>query len=160
MTADHWTVRDLNAVDKPRVHDLGPAGKHTLNAHEGVRMPQEHAVHFLRDPSFHVVDENGDHITSLERSTAVGTQATKPLRADQVVATLQELKAQALLARCTEYPDGRAFKSTTKVDVMIAFLLDKAKMVGRPAAGEGPTGDVDVEDVPDDQIPPVDLTGA
>lgn len=158
--AEIWSVIDTNAHKAPtgsREHDIGPK-KYSLTSHTGTDMPMEHAVNFLRDPSFIVTDADGEVVGSLDRQTAVGqVQPRLQLKSNQVIATLDELSNTSLLVRANEYPEGKGFKQNTKKETLIAFLTDQAKIAG----GRGPDDaaadaeDPEVEDVPDNQIPKI-----
>lgn len=84
-----------------------------------------------------------DRIAALEADLA---QANKPsaapsagaglnLKSDEVIASLSELSAPALLDRCKSYEDC-PFHGGSKKDEMIAFLMAKAAAPASPAADD------------------------
>lgn len=158
-----WGVKDKNATRAPRRHEVGGLA-YDLIAAGYTSMPQEHASHFMRDPSFEVVDEYGRPVATVAEQ-AVNQPGRLPplLKPGQVVANLDELMAPALLARAMQLPNGAGFTAATKKADLIAALTEAGSGPRSPQnpAPEG-SDPLDVEDIPDDELKDLadDLSGA
>ncbi len=148
-----WGVADKNALKGARRHTVGGID-YELTAGAHTSMPQEHAVHFLRDPSFDVVDEFGrPAATVAEQSVAQPGRLPLLLAPGQVVANLDELMAPSSLARAVQLPNGKGFTASTKKADLVAFLTEAGSGPRSPQNPAPDAGDpLDVEDVPEDEI--------
>lgn len=100
-----WNVFCLNAVPTPgnpsghQEHETRDGTPYKLHAKQACPMPARHAVDFLIDPAFVVVDDNGERV--FPRATAIAG-AAPVLQPGQVVVTLAELSDQAILVRAMQ----------------------------------------------------------
>lgn len=126
-----WAVRDLNQNgDTPRVHRIG-GRDYFLWSQKATPVPPDHAVAFLRDPAFEVVDENGIPQVTLPAAENIDAAKKRPaLEPDETIAKYAELQQSALLARAKLRPGGERFTQATKRDVLVDFLTNS------PAIGE------------------------
>jgi hypothetical protein len=102
-----WSVLDTNAKDRnlKRYHESG-GQLYGLSAYEAEPMPKEHALVFLRDPSFTVRDEAGTIVRTLPKAALAAKGEKLELEANQTIATYDELTNDALLARASLRPGG------------------------------------------------------
>jgi hypothetical protein len=147
-TEGMWAVLDTRAVNKLREH-LPVAGfAYKLSASQKTFMPQEHAVVFLRSKSFVVFNEMGERVASMPEASAERAGVTRPVLAPgEVIANLDELTDNALLARCKMRPGGERLKAKTARKKLIEFLLDSESTSKKTEAEDG---DSEIEDMDDD----------
>lgn len=144
-----YSVLDTLATQKSRHHLVrlpdGSLKGYDLKAEEPTKMPMEHALKFLRDDHFVVLDEKGARVKpqpSVEHFSHV------PVPSGFVMAKLEELSREALYKRC-KLQDGsediHPLKSSR--DVMVAFLqgnTEKPKPVEKEVKNEVDFGDEEV----------------
>lgn len=123
-----WGVIDRNAREKPRIHEPVPGRRYALTDAKATLMPREHAVVFLRDPSFVVYDENGEVVPTLPSVEASGERKFTELDAGECVARYDELTSTALLARAMIRPGGSRFTATTPREILVGFLLQAPRV--------------------------------
>lgn len=153
QTKGNWGVLDTLATKGPRIHMPVAGQTYELKSNAFTEMPASHAAKFLSDPSFLVVDETGTRQNSLPRSQSAQAGQAPGLRLGpgETIASLDELTAQALLARAVRLPGGEKFTAKTKRDTLQRFLLDAqtsgtARASGGSAAPEEPAGDLIADD--------------
>lgn len=146
-----WTVFDTNAyptASNPtghREHMTRDRTNYKLHHKDGCEMPMRHAVDFLKDPAFVVVDEDGNRV---EPIVAGDTGAPQPkMRADQVVATLAELTDQALLVRARQV-NPLATKQLGRQ--LLIQLLTEGELPSEAQAGPTDTVDGEADLIEDD----------
>lgn len=126
-------VTDTNAKKGPRTHDIitemddegevVTMASYALNRTEPTFMPESHALQFLKDKAFVVVDDKGHRIEPLIAPTAEELGGLV-LKDDETVANLSELSKEALYKRCKVHAMAEEIKPTaTKKEEMIAFLV-------------------------------------
>lgn len=150
-----YSVFDLLARGVLRTHTPVIGSDYQLSADTPTPMPRAHALVFLRDPNFRVLDEHGLEIKPLpviDRNPASGGILLRP---GQVIATLDELTDSALSARCAAYPGSDGMLQQGNRDVIIKFILDterqramRAAQTSRPGGSEFDDGD----DMPEEQV--------
>jgi hypothetical protein len=146
-TPDTLMVRDLLAVQAPRVHEVAPGKRFTLKADEDTALPYEFAQRLVGSEGFEVrmVTAEGKAIVlrHQQANDAKGDKAT--LRADQVIAELGELTGEALAKRCAAaIPDTRFHARSNKAE-MVEALIQIAMAKPQPAEVEI---DPSVDDAP------------
>jgi len=146
-------VMDTNARFGPRVHQIENTN-YSLRNDEMTPVPVRHALMFLADPAFRVFDQDKNKV---ERSVrAHGSEEIK-LQPHQTVATFHELSKEALLVRARKEVGGESFKTSSKREELIEFLIhgrtDPVKKVeADPAELPVSDGGVDTELSDDDII--------
>lgn len=126
-----YMVRDLNAKSGERVHELmDPRTKRVSpyrfqNQWDGVQVPMAIALGLVGNPGFDVKDAKG---RTLQPSRTDGNDNNSGviLRAHEVIATMDELTHEALIARANvitaKMGEGKFTKAVKKEEV-ISFLL-------------------------------------
>jgi hypothetical protein len=151
-----WGVKDKNAIRSARRHSVGGVD-YDLIATGHAPMPQEHASHFMRDPSFEVVDEFGRPVATVaEQSVNQPGRLPPLLKPGQVVANLDELLTTALLARAQQLPNGKGFGQATKKADLITALIEAGSEPRSPQNPAPEGGEVEVEDVPEEELAALD----
>lgn len=116
-----------------RVHqvalDNGGFVSYEFKEHEKLEMPAEHAMKFLKDEAWIVIDHEGKRVRPITDVKA-GQEIPK-LGPNQVVATWDELTAVALLVRTMMRRGGEKFKKGSKKDDLIEFLTSDSAMKGK-----------------------------
>jgi hypothetical protein len=143
-----WGVIDLNAIKGPRHHEIpiktGMSGEvlmtrtYKLESDKPLPMEPEHAMFFLKDPSFVVVNQAGEIVTPVPVNKEGGIGGFQ-LGENEVIASYDEVSKEALYKRCKIIPGSEHIKETrTPKEEMIAFLKGKAKPpVGVSRGSEG-----------------------
>lgn len=143
-----WKVLDSNArvvVDgkvQGRVHEIRPGVFYTLFYNEGTAMPEEDARKFLIDKSFIVTDPDGERVAPLSEQATL-RELPNRLKANQVIADLNELTQDALLNRALQKPNAPKFNGRSKRDMLVEFLLSAHEAEG---GGGGPMAGTDDDD--------------
>lgn len=117
-----FKVRDTGAIGAPRTHIMIDENgrEHPItfpNSFDSISVPYRYALKFAAIDGFVVLDGAGRQIK------AVSTRRTMnfELKPNQVVATFDELKHEALVARAKQA--GGNVSKQTKVEDLIAFLI-------------------------------------
>ena len=119
---DHAPCRvfDMNASLATREHDVGGV-LYQLSAHgEGTPIPLAHALMFLRDPAFVVLDDHGN------RMQMEGPAEARPdikLAPHQTIANLEELSVVALAVRAAKLPGSRGLNRNAGKKKLIGFIM-------------------------------------
>lgn len=137
-----WKVRDKNAKNGVRYHEPVEGTVVGLDAKNWTDVPENIARKFLVDPAFEVLNEDGQPVASMpdqakERETAGNVR----LRSDEVIARLDELNRDALMARAARIPGGEKFNRNTKRETLVDWLKNQEK----PARAGDSLADDDVE---------------
>lgn len=117
-------VWDDSAVYGERTHEV--AGRtYVFRPGSPLLMPYSEGMPFMRLEGFRVMTLDGRPLRAIERT--LGPHEVIHLRTDEVVARLDELSNDALLARCRAYAEGAwmTVERTTRQE-MIMFLVDRA----------------------------------
>ena len=142
-----WGVIDLNAIKGPRSHEIpiktGMSGEvlmtrtYKLESDKPHAMEAEHAMFFLKDASFVVLNQAGEIVTPVPVKD--GGLGGFQLGENEVIATYDEVSKEALYKRCKIIPGSEHIKETrTPKEEMITFLKGKAKPpVGVSRGSEG-----------------------
>jgi hypothetical protein len=142
-----FKVRDLLAKTEPRIHEIGGV-EYKLTAQKFTDVPRAHALAFLCDRSFEVVDDKGMKLEPLPEIQNDAANGGIRLRPGQVVAAFTELNDEALASRCSRLPDSEDLIDAGR-DAMIEALTN---YVPANAKGEAemydnaapmPRGDID-----------------
>lgn len=153
-----WRVRDTNArvvhdgKVQGRTHEILPGISYTLYFDTDTPMPEEHARRFLIDEAFIVLTPDGTRLVPF--SEQVKSRDLPPsLKANQVVASLDELTHDALMNRSLLKPGAPKFSKRTSREVMIEFLTGahEAEGEGRRAADGGDDAD-DLEEMNPNEV--------
>jgi hypothetical protein len=134
-THQYWAVIDTNARGITRKHEPVLGAVYDLSAEKSTKMPKAHAVAFLRDPAFKVLDENGEVQIPLPEVEALDARKARPadLEPGQTIARFEELTDTALLARVLVRPGGHAIKPSSR-EAMIDFLMGAPLKAELPAS--------------------------
>lgn len=154
-TEKQWSVIDRNAIKGPRTHDIPTqmldgevvrTKAYHLNSDTPTPMPPEHAMFFLKDPGFLVMDGDGKEVSPVP--IREGGTGGFQLGENEVLATYEELSKEALFKRCKVLAGSEHIKETrTPKEDMIAFLKERAKPpVGISRGSEGLEEDVKLAD--------------
>lgn len=146
-TPETLFVTDTNCFADPespnhvRSHQIpfdGIIKTFTFHYGKSLEMPFAHAMKFLVDEAFQVSDETGKLYKPVPKAETDGAQGLV-LRQGQVIARLDELLKDALLARCAIAPGGEAIKSRASREEMIEFLegIDAETLAANTEADEG-----------------------
>ena len=146
---DLYSVTDLLTRDLgPRQHELanpatGKVERFKFSEGEATRCPRGAALVLAALPGFEVQDPKG-------RTFRIETQRraapARDLGPDEVVARLEELTSEALLARCQAEPDCPLGKSARKTE-LVDWLLTRARPAAAPpAAEEDELGEIEIGD--------------
>lgn len=151
---DRWGVYDMNQRGAaPRVHEIGEVS-YPLFREKPCLMPVEHAVFFLRDPAFKVVNADGVQQTSLPSETnADGKKRAPELEPNETIAKFEELLKPALLARAKIRPGGEALTDDASRDELIAFLMNAPLQRDLPEHEKPRATDGNFEIPADDRVP-------
>ncbi len=113
-------VFDMNANLEVREHDVGGA-LYRLSSHgDGTLVPLAHALMFLRDPAFVVMDDHGN------RMKMQGPAEERPdikLSPHQTIANLNELSVAALAVRAVRLPGSRGLTKNSGKKKLIGFIM-------------------------------------
>lgn len=156
-------VYDTTArVGEPRSHEI-VIGKHPdgapiirrykLSSDVPTTMPLDHAMKFLVDKAFRVIDPDGAIMTPVERIT----DADGPVRLkhDQVVAKYEDLNLMALLKHAKLLPGSEHLGTNSLPEEIVAFILaNKPKRnIGVSRGSEGIQEDAEAGEILDIKIP-------
>jgi hypothetical protein len=140
--AGDWQVRDLNAKNGIRYHEPVVGQVVGLSAKEWTSVPENIARKFLVDPAFEVLNEDGQPVASMpDQAKERGQAGNVRLKNDEVIARLDELNRDALMARAARIPGGEKFNRNTKRETLIDWLKNQDK----PARAGDDLADEDVE---------------
>lgn len=116
-------------------------------------MPIDHAMKFLVDKAFRVLDANGNVITPIVKPE--GERANIRLDPDEVIARLAELSSAALLKRAKMLPGSEAVGSNSADEDIIAFILaaQPRNAVGVARGSEGIVEDDAAANLVDVRVP-------
>lgn len=139
-----YKVIDTSATNEAptRVHDIfynGKTERITFKAGEPTELPQGLAMKFNQD-GFIVIDENGE---TYKPPVAKSEVVTKHLNDGEVVARLDELTIEALMARAALLPGGEKVKKSKKE--LVEFLTTSKP--SKPTPGEAPRGTAGKEEL-------------
>lgn len=143
-----WGVVDLNApTGESRRHQPVKGHFYDLRSDVPKKMPPSHAARFLKVEGFVVTGAAGRPMNSLPTSEEQSRVATLPK--GWLLARVEELTSDALLARALNLPGGEKFTARTKKDVLLAFVtehsggaIDTVQPAGNVAEGaEDAAGD-------------------
>lgn len=146
-----WGVKDKNhrPGNPPRVHEPVLGHSYPLTHDAFTMMPAAHAVHFLGDPAFEVINEDAVKVAPIPKGKTSKGEEYRPAPG-QVVAALEELTTDALLARAQLTPGGERLTKRNGREPIIKFIIDAQMAVaeGRTPgrASAPPTGDADEMD--------------
>jgi hypothetical protein len=138
-------VWDRNAKQAARVHEPVPGITYKLRHDgDGTEMPYEHAIKFLRDPSFRVHDPAGNEL-KIAGPTSSGSHIELPPH--QVVAGLDELTVEALINRAKVLRGGHAINKNWGKERIVDFIIagglpEGTEIVERELAEGEAAGDV------------------
>lgn len=147
-----YKVIDTSATAEApvRVHDVmysGKIEKVTFKANEATELPQSLAMKFNQD-GFIVMDENGE---TYKPPVAKSEVVTKHLGEGEIVARLDELTVEALMARAALLPGGEKVKKSKKE--LIEFLTSaKPKSATASDAPRGNAGKEELSEISDDTM--------
>jgi hypothetical protein len=119
---DTFMVFDMNARSAGRIHDMVDGTRYELHAGKGTPVPERHALLFLRDEAFKVVDPSGATLASVAH-LANERDGSRALADDETIARYEELTHDALLARAVLRP-GAAFGRKSSKAELVAFLTN------------------------------------
>lgn len=150
-TPEMWTVLDTNARGTPRHHDVvtrtdakgfpAETRRYTLDSQKPAAMVKDHAMTFLRDPAFIVMNAEGKRMTPITRPKTDSGAYTPP--PGYTIAAWDELSTDALYARCKIYPQSAAINEASSRAEMGAFLEAMARpAVGRSRGSENVIGEL------------------
>ena len=146
---DLYSVSDLLTRDLgPRQHELtnpatGKIERFKFAEGEASKCPRWAALVLAALPGFEVTDPKG---RSFRIESARRTAPARALGADEVIARLEELTQEALLARCQAEPDCPLGKSARKTE-LVDWLLTRARPAAEPDPGqEDELGDIEIGD--------------
>ncbi len=120
---DQYLVYDMNARQGPRRHDMTDGAFYELHASKGTPVPERHALLFLRDGAFRVIDATGKELASVAH-LANERDGSRELAKDETIARYAELTHEALLARAVLRPGATGLSRKTPKDDLVAFLTD------------------------------------
>lgn len=128
-----YYVVDTNATNGPRIHDMVNAQGRIIRYEfkdfvTATAVPHSHAMRFSAIPGFEVYDSDQNAITTKEVKGASGSAALT-LRADEVIANLEELTVEALRARVLKIPEHGNPKAVARMkrDDLVAKLVAAGK---------------------------------
>jgi hypothetical protein len=141
-----FKVRDLLAKTEPRIHEVGGV-EYKLTAQKFIDVPRAHALAFLCDKSFEVVDDKGAKLEPLPEIQNDAATGGIRLRPGQVVAAFTELNDEALASRCSRLPDSEHLIEASREEMIDALTNyvptnSSADVYGTEAAPM-PRGDID-----------------
>lgn len=131
------------ASQPSRIHDMvieGRVKQVVFQYGAKTMLPYAEAMKFQKE-GFEVQDEKG---VVVQRAPETPMETAIKLKADEVIANLSELSADALYARAVALPDGEKFKPKSSKESMIAFLTKSVKAKTAASAPEpGELSDMD-----------------
>jgi hypothetical protein len=146
--AGDWQVRDKNAKNGVRYHEPIEGTVVGLDSKNWTDVPENIARKFLVDPAFEVRNEDGQPVASMpDQAKERETSGNFRLSDDEVIARLDELNRDALMARAARIPGGEKFNRNTKRETLIEWL----KGVTKPARASDALADDDVEGMAPDE---------
>lgn len=117
-----FQVYDHNARDGVRWHDFPGGVRYGLKAGEATPVPEHHALLLLRDPSFRVIDDQGNELAPIDHINGE-RDPKRELAKDETIARYAELTKESLLARAVQRPGANFTRQSTK-DELIEFLMN------------------------------------
>lgn len=143
-----YYVVDTHATQGPRIHDMVNAQGRIVRYEfkdfvTATPVPHSHAMRFSTIPGFEVYDRDQNKITTKEVEGASGSAALT-LRADEVIANLEELTVEALRARVLKIPEHANPKAIAR--------MKRDELVSKLVAAGKPRIELDDEDDGDDLI--------
>lgn len=142
-------VRDSLAVQAARIHELAPGKRFTLKADEDTEVPYALANRLVGIDGFLVQmrTEDGNLIPLCHQETDDAGGGKAKIRADQVIADLTELTAEALAKRCNvAIPEGKYHARSSRGEMINALMkaaVEKSRADKKPVAV-----DLAVDDAP------------
>lgn len=126
MTETMAQVRDLNAIDAPRTHDLtdqdGRVTAYTFHPRQHTAVPLTVATRWLvGNNGFEVLGPDGQVLKLVQQPQDAAGGRGLVLRPDQVIASLDELTQDALIARAAA--KGGKFTKASGKKAVVEFLL-------------------------------------
>ena len=163
-----FTVFDLNQRgDQPRKHDVivklekatdgtitgAETVQYELYSNKGCKMPMEHALKFLCDAAFKVVNNEGNRVMPVPKF-----DASKPITVladDEIVCKIVELSRDALMRRVKVLPGSEEVRGDAKASELAAFLVSWNKAKKGLTDGERAVADMIARgDLLADALPP------
>lgn len=152
--ATHHVFDTLQSGELPRYHNVH--GKqwalwHPSRSEEGTLMPLSHAIAFLKDAAYIVLDADGNELVA---TAPQGDEyRNMPLPPNMVVANLAELTLDSLMIRAGQLPQGNTVVKAWGKERVIEFIMasgmpTNVKKVGPRAPAEVEDGEL-VEDADD-----------
>ena len=113
-------VWDLNAHSGPRVHDVGGVAYTLHSRGDGTPVPLAHAVQFLKDPAFVVLDEKDQR---MQMQGPAEKRVDMKLPPHQVIANLEELRVDSLVVRAKQFPGSESLTRNSGRAKLINFIM-------------------------------------
>lgn len=131
-----FTVYDTNAKagGQGRIHEIITEMRgdevistksYVLFSDRACQMPEEHALKFLRDKAFVVMDDKAKQVKPVEVKEITGVKMR--LEPDETIAKFEEMTRESLLRRAKVLPGSEELKASDDKETIIAFLVRKAK---------------------------------
>lgn len=154
-----FTVYDLNAkaggpgriheiITEMRGDEVISTKSYELFSDRPCEMPEEHALKFLRDKAFVVMDNRGKRVEPVEIKDI--TSAKMRLEDNEVIAKLEELTREALLKRAKVMPGSEDVKASDTKETLVSFLVRKARekfKVGVSRGSENAVAEMPVDEL-------------
>lgn len=135
---EQWTVWDRNAKHGTRrSHEATDGTVYALSAdpREGTKMPKRHALMFLRDEAFRVVNAQGQEEVPLPLAEVIDARRSRPnLEPGHTIAKLHELTTTALQARAAQRPGGHVAAASNDRAALIKVLMEAPAIAELPRA--------------------------
>lgn len=152
-----YFVIDTRATQGARTHEMVNAQGRIVQYKfpdfvTAIPVPHSHAMLFSAIAGFEVYDKDQNQITTKTVASATGSAALT-LRADEVIANLDELTVEALRARVLKIPGNtpKTVPARTRREELVAILVK----AGKPKFEEADDDEDDLIDAEDDEDAPV-----
>lgn len=159
-----YFVIDTHATQGARTHEMVTASNRIVQYKfpdfvTAIPVPHSHAMRFSAIEGFEVYDKDQNQITTKTVTGTTGTAALT-LRADEVIANLDELTAEALRLRVLKIPGNtpKTVPARTRREELVAILVKAGKPKFEEDDGEGDDlidADDEDEDGPPAPVPVV-----
>lgn len=151
-----YFVIDTRATQGARTHEMVNAQGRIVQYKfpdfvTAIPVPHSHAMLFSAISGFEVYDKDQNQITTKTVASSTGTAALT-LRADEVIANLDELTVEALRARALKIPGNtpKTVPARTRREELVAMLVK----AGKPKFEEADDDEDDLIDAEDDEDAP------
>lgn len=116
----------------------------TSDPEHATAMPREHAMKFVSDPAFIVLDKDGNRVKPIRKRNMLAIGKALGLDEDETVCEYAEMTKEALFKRAQTYPGGELLKPSDPKELLINFLKEHQQLAAQIGVARG-SEDVDAQ---------------